>query len=168
MMQITNQMNRKSAHSTGSTLKTACVTLGLFAVLLSGCRPATPQVALPTATLFPTYQYIPPTEVPIVLTVDAQTPTPASAPSGTATFDPDKVSLGSSRYVALGCDSCHGADGKGTAKGKSVIGLTMSADDFLTLMRTGGKMGSTHQYSANRLSDTGSGNLYLYLLSLSQ
>ncbi|MHB8627415.1 MAG: c-type cytochrome [Aggregatilineales bacterium] len=143
--------------------KTSFVTVSLLVLMLTACRPAAKETA-PTITPFPTYDYVQPSEAPIVLTGAAQTPTTSSA----QTLDPDKVALGKSRYVALTCGTCHGDDGKGTDKGASLVGLTLSQDDFITLLRTGGKMGSAHQYSANRLSDTGGEALYFYILSLSQ
>ena len=141
----------------------AVIIAGLFILMLAACRPAATQ-APPTITPFPVYYYASPTPQPVFLTEAVQTP----APGGTPTLDPDKVALGQSRYTALACDSCHGADGKGTDKGSSLIGMTMTQDDFITFLRTGGKMGSAHEYASNRLSDTGAGNLYLYILSLSQ
>ena len=143
--------------------KSSFVAVSLLFLLLTACRGA-PIPALPTATPFPTYIYVAPTEAPIILTGAAETPTPSTAQA----LDPAKVELGKGRYVALTCGSCHGDDGKGTAKGSSLLTMTLSAADFVTLLRTGGKMGIDHQYSANRMSDTGAENLYLYLLSLSQ
>src|SRR5258707_14897263 len=121
--------------------KASFTTLSLLALLLVACRPASTEI-LPTLTPFPTYDYIPPSEAPVELTVVARMPTT----SATQTFDPGKVELGKSRYVALTCGSCHGDDGKGTDNGPAVVGMTLSQDDFITLLRTGGKMGSAHQY----------------------
>jgi hypothetical protein len=135
----------------------------LLIFVLAACRPAATQTP-PTATPFPVFNYVSPTPQSVFLTEAVQSPTPGGSP----TLDPDKVSLGQGRYVALACDSCHGADGKGTDKGSSLIGMTMSQDDFITLLRSGGKMGSSHQYSSNRLSEAGGENLYVYVLSLSQ
>ena len=137
--------------------------MGLFALVLAACRPAATPTP-PTTTPFPVFNYVSPTPQSVFLTDSAETP----IPGGTPTLDSAKVALGQSRYTALACDSCHGADGKGTDKGSSLIGMSLNQDDFITFLRSGGKMGSSHQYAANRLSDTGAGNLYLYVLSLGQ
>ena len=143
--------------------KISLVAVSLLFLLLSACRGAATPIP-PTATPFPTYVYVPPTEAPLILTGAADTPTPGTAQA----LDPAKVDLGKGRYVALACGSCHGDDARGTAKGSSLLTMTFSEADFVTLLRTGGKMGSDHQYSSNRISDTGAENLYVYLRSLSQ
>jgi mono/diheme cytochrome c family protein len=118
----------------------------------------------PTQTMFPTYQFVAPTEAPQMATLAAATS--AANTSNQTALDPDKVALGKDRYTALQCDSCHGANGEGTDKGSALTALTMSEDDFISFMRSGGKVGSSHQYNTNKLSENGGKNLYQYLLSL--
>jgi mono/diheme cytochrome c family protein len=66
----------------------------------------------------------------------------------------------------LECGKCHGANGEGAADGPALIGLTLDEEDFISFLHSGGKLGSEHQYSTNRLSDSGGRNLSHYLLSL--
>ncbi len=141
--------------------KTSAIVLSLLVLLLSACRAAVTETA-PTPTAFPTFSYIAPTVAAPVLTVGAEEATASS----TLTLDPDKIELGKSRYVALECGSCHGDDGKGTDKGPALAGTKLSQDEFINVLRTGGKLGNQHLYSTNRLSDAGGKNLYLYILSL--
>src|SRR5581483_319770 len=129
----------------------------------SGGSTAVPTVPQATLTPFPTYSFTQPTEAPVVVTVAAAT-LPAS---GTQVLDAEKVALGKGRYEALDCGSCHGADAKGTDKGKALVPNKLTEDQFIDFLRTGGKLGNAHLYSTNRLSDAGGKNLYLYILSLS-
>ena len=118
----------------------------------------------PTQTLFPTYQFVARTEAPQMATLAAATS--AASSSNQTALDPEKVSRGKGRYEALECNSCHGANGEGTDKGSALTALTMSEDDFISFMRSGGSVGTSHQYNTNRLSQSGGTNLYQYLLSL--
>ncbi len=135
--------------------------LSLLVFLLSACRAAVTETA-PTPTAFPTFSYVAPTVAAPVLTVGAEEATASS----TLTPDPDKIELGKSRYVALDCGSCHGTKGEGTAKGPALAGTKLTQDEFINMLRTGGKLGNDHLYSTNRLSDSGGKNLYLYVVSL--
>ncbi|MBL8117472.1 MAG: cytochrome c, partial [Anaerolineae bacterium] len=81
-------------------------------------------------------------------------------------LDPQAVERGKGRYEALECATCHGAAGEGTDDGASLITSTLNETDFISFMRSGGSIGPDHQYSTNRLSETGGKNLYQYLLSL--
>lgn len=138
------------------------ITIMLLGLALSACRPAQPATPQATPTAFPTYGFVPPTEAPSIVTIAAETATAVS----TQALDPDKVALGKSRYVALECGSCHGDQGQGTAKGSVLAGTKMTEDEFISFLRSGGKLGNDHLYSTNRLSDAGGKNLYLYVLSL--
>ncbi len=97
-------------------------------------------------------------------TVAAQT---AAAQGSSAGLDPQAVERGHDRYVALQCGSCHGENGEGTDQGSALAGTALSQADFISFLRSGGTVGSSHQYSTNRLSDSGGRNLYQYVLSLS-
>lgn len=136
----------------------------ILVLLLAACGGAaapTSTVVLPTPTLFPTYQFVMPTAPSQLATARA-----TSVPAGDAALDAQAVERGSGRYEALECGECHGAQGEGTDDGSALTALAMSEEEFISFMRSGGDLGSEHQYSTNRLSDTGGRNLYQYLLSL--
>ncbi|MBZ0286528.1 MAG: hypothetical protein K8I30_02860 [Anaerolineae bacterium] len=117
-----------------------------------------------TQTPFPTYQFVAPTQPPQMATLAAST---AAAGTGSQTaLDPEKVSRGKDRYTALECDTCHGENGEGTDDGSALTVFAMSEDDFIGFMRSGGDVGTSHQYNTNKLSASGGQNLYQYLLSL--
>jgi mono/diheme cytochrome c family protein len=143
------------------------ILLALFLpVVLMSCNSApeaTSTPVLPTLTLFPTFQFNAPTQPPQLATVAAAT---AAAASGEGqSLDPERVSRGHDRYIALECSSCHGENGEGTDEGVALVDMTLSEEDFITLLRSGGSIGSSHQYASNRLSDSGGRNIYQYLLS---
>jgi len=92
--------------------------------------------------------------------------TAALASNNDQSLDPERVARGQDRYEALECGLCHGANGEGTDQGSPLVGITLSEEDFITLLRSGGDVGTSHQYSSNRLSDSGGRNLYQYILSL--
>src|SRR5439155_15094656 len=128
-----------------------------------GCGPAAAtSTPFPTLTAFPTFLFTAPTEAPSVVTVAFETAT-----AGSAAVDPSLIEAGKGRYVALQCGSCHGDDAKGTDKGPALVGTKLTQDEFVNVLRTGGKLGNAHLYSTNRLSDAGGKNIYLYVLSLS-
>ncbi len=131
-----------------------------------------PTDAPPTHTPFPTFAFVEPTKAPVFeQTGDESGGSEASADDaaeGAVTLDPKKVERGLGRYEALACGSCHGAEGEGTDKAGSIQDFAMSEDDFITFVRTGGELGTEHQYSTDRLSNSGSRNLYQYLVSLAQ
>lgn len=53
-------------------------------------------------------------------------------------------------------------------EGKSLLQFSLSEEDFITFVRSGGELGPSHQFSTDRLSSSGSRNLYQYLVSLAQ
>jgi mono/diheme cytochrome c family protein len=138
-----------------------------FAACAGSQNGSSASTAIPTPTIIPTYNFVQPTEAPQIVTRSAET---ATAEAGLATavtsLDPDKVAKGRDRYTALQCNTCHGDNGEGTDKGKALTTFAMSQDDFISFMRSGGSMGSAHQYATNKLSDSGGKNLYEYLKSL--
>ena len=77
----------------------------------------------------------------------------------------DPVAEGAA-FVQANCARCHGADGSGTDDGVSLVTSTQTEAENIAFMRSGGALGTAHQYPANRLSDTGAKALYQYLLSL--
>ncbi len=130
----------------------------ILMVFIAACGGPT-ATPLPTSTTIPIYNYVSPTPNPQIATAVA-TETPQAA------VDAQVIALGRDRYVALNCAECHGDNGQGAEKGSVLVGYSASEADFVTFMRTGGKMGSAHQYAANKLSDQGAENLYAYLKSL--
>jgi mono/diheme cytochrome c family protein len=140
--------------------------IALTIAVLAACSTAATPTMSPQATVtpIPVYEYIAPTAPPQLATLAAQT---ATVPTGDDGLDPERVERGRDRYVALECASCHGENGEGLEEGTALIGFAQSEDEFVSFMRSGGTMGAEHQYSTNRLSDTGGRNLYQYLLSLS-
>jgi mono/diheme cytochrome c family protein len=145
----------------------AYLLIGLILPLtLISCSPApaaSPTPVRPTLTPFPTYQFVPPTQPPQLATLAGT----AATSNGDPSLDPERVTRGQDRYTALECGTCHGANGEGTDQGSMLAGTTLSEEDFVSFLRSGGNVGSSHQYSTNRLSDSGGRNLYQYILSLS-
>jgi len=133
----------------------------LVALILAACGGGSAGV-IPTQTIIPTYNFVQPTTVAGVETTVA-TSEATAAPAG---LDPEVVARGKARYDALACATCHGANGEGTDKAGSLATSTLSEGDFITFMRSGGKVGPTHQFATNRLSISGGAALYQYLLSL--
>ena len=154
----------------------------------------TSSTAIPTNTPIPTYGIALPTSMLVVSTAEstseatppadstaeatAEASTEATAVAAVSTeatavaavstsLDPALVERGKGRYEALDCASCHGVGGAGTDQGKILVGLTQTEAEFLSFMRSGGTLGTLHQYPANRLSDSGAAALYQYLMSLS-
>ena len=128
----------------------------------------------PTRTPFPTFAFIEPTKPPVFNQNDeaaagaSDDDAEADATEAMIQLDPEMVKRGLGRYQALECAACHGTGGEGTEAGDSLLGFALSEEDFVTFMRSGGRLGPDHQYSTNRLSNSGSRNLYQYLVSLAQ
>ena len=136
------------------------ILLCLFLILLlAACGDPTPDITSePTRTPFPTFEFVAPTNPPVFNT----TPSAQNSTSG----DTEQIERGRGRYEALECGTCHGENGEGTAEGSSLLEFAMSETDFISFMRSGGTIGSSHQYSTDRLSERGSQALYQYLVSL--
>ena len=122
----------------------------------------------PTKTLFPTYSYVEPTNPPAFNQSAESTEEATEEAELTVVLDPKLVERGLGRYEALECGVCHGVNGEGTADIVGLDQLALAEDAFVTFMRSGGTIGSSHQYSTDRLSTNGASNLYQYLVSLSQ
>ena len=118
---------------------------------------------LPTAKPFPSYVFQEPTTLPQFANIAA---TEAKNAAQSATVAPPLVERGKGRWDALACGTCHGDKGEGTPKGSALAGTKLNETDFLTFLRTGGTVGSSHLYAQNKLSESGAHNLYLYVLSL--
>ena len=145
------------------------VGLLLTAFILAACGAADSSTATPrpTSTPFPTFAFVEPTKPP-VFDQDDEAADDAPADEAAIQLDPKKVERGLGRYEALACADCHGEGGVGGEDGKSLLDFALSEEDFITFMRSGGSLGPAHQYSTNRLSNSGSRNLYQYLVSLAQ
>ena len=131
----------------------------ILTFILAACGTPTPDVTSePTKTPFPTFEFVAPTNPPAF--------NATTAAQDAATPDAELIDRGRGRYEALECGVCHGANGEGTAEGSSLLEFAMSETDFISFMRSGGTIGSSHQYSTDRLSERGSQSLYLYLISL--
>ena len=157
----------------GRTLATlSCL---IFAALVAaacggdGPAGAAPTDEPPTQTPFPTFAYVEPTKPPEFEQTGEETPSASDESADDAvSLDPKRVERGLGRYVALECGACHGEAGEGSDDGSSLLGFSLSEDEFITFVRSGGDLGPSHQYSTDRLSNSGSRNLYEYLLSLAQ
>ncbi len=135
--------------------------------MLAACSPSSStseSTVVPTNTTIPTFSFDEPTAAPSVATAAAT----LAAEGGAQGLDLEAVERGKNRYEVLECGSCHGANGEGTDKGGALTALALSEEEFISFMRSGGELGADHQYSTNRLSESGGRNLYQYLLSLQQ
>jgi mono/diheme cytochrome c family protein len=135
--------------------------LGLTAACSSTPAP-TDTARLLTPTTIPTFQFVQRTAAPQIATLAVAT----VIVDDTVGLDPERVARGKDRYEALECASCHGANAEGSDDGSALIESSLNEEDFISFLRSGGTVGSSHQYSTNRLSDGGSRNLYIYIRSL--
>jgi mono/diheme cytochrome c family protein len=122
-------------------------------LLLTACAPAVP--------ITPTLN-VRVTEAPRVLTI---APAPETPMPGR--FDPQRVAQGQTRYQTLECSVCHGLNGRGTSRGPALVGMSLGEQDFMNILRSGGKLGANHVYSTSRLSNEDGNSLYIYILSFS-
>ena len=143
----------------------------LIMLALSACgggNQAAPTEPPPTATPFPTFAFVEPTKPPVFAATSAATPAAEATAADAVALDPKLVDRGRGRYEALDCASCHGENGAGIDGDKSLLDFALSEDDFITFMRSGGALGTDHQFSTDRLSNSGSRNLYQYLVSIAR
>ena len=64
------------------------------------------------------------------------------------------------------CAECHGEDAAGTDQASSLVGLSLSEDDFEDLIRTGGELGPEHLFGSTKVSPDGLSAVFAYLTSL--
>ncbi len=64
------------------------------------------------------------------------------------------------------CVECHGVGAKGSDEASSLVGLTLSEDEFEDLIRTGGELGPDHLFGSTKISPDGLRAVYAYLTSL--
>ena len=159
-------------------IRTSClqavVMLTVGTLLLAACgggssQPtATPTSPPPTVTPFPTFAFVEPTKAPVFEQSGDEDAEDGESDDLAVELDPKLVGRGRGRFEALECGNCHGANGEGTDLGKSLLDFDLTEEDFVTFMRSGGELGTVHQFSTDRLSNSGSRNLYQYLLSIAQ
>ena len=143
----------------------------LLSLALSACggaSQATPTKPPPSPTPFPTFAFVEPTKPPVFAATTEPTPAAVATAEDAIALDPKLVDRGRGRYEALDCAGCHGESGEGIDGDKSLLDFALSEDDFITFMRSGGALGTDHQFSTDRLSNSGSRNLYHYLVSLAR
>ncbi len=150
----------------------AILLLTLLALLTSGCGASQPTSAPtdppPTVTPFPTFAFVEPTKAPVFEQTGEDATAPDAGAEDALELDPKLVERGRGRYVALECGNCHGENGEGAEQAKGLLDFDLSEDDFITFVRSGGVLGTRHQFSTDRLSNSGSRNLYQYLVSIAQ
>ena len=64
------------------------------------------------------------------------------------------------------CAECHGEGATGTDQASSLVGLTLSEDEFEDLIRTGGELGPDHLFGSTKISPDGLSAVFAYLTSL--
>ena len=64
------------------------------------------------------------------------------------------------------CAECHGEGAAGTDQASSLVGLTLSEDEFEDLIRTGGELGPDHLFGSTKISPDGLSAVFAYLTSL--
>ncbi len=64
------------------------------------------------------------------------------------------------------CAECHGEGAAGTDQASTLVGLTLSEDEFEDLLRTGGELGPDHLFGSTKISPDGLKAVYAYLISL--
>lgn len=143
----------------------------LLALALAACGGGEKGEPRPTSTPIPLFREVPPTTVPLLETAAATVQ--ASGSTGPQ-INPTAVARGATNWERLQCASCHGEHGEGGVgeingiQAPSLLNLTLTEEEFIDWLRTGGSLGNAHLFSTDRLSDSGGRNLYQYVLSLSQ
>lgn len=64
------------------------------------------------------------------------------------------------------CAECYGEDAAGTDQASSLVGLTLSEDDFEDLIRTGGELGPDRLFGSTKISPDVLSAVFAYLTSL--
>lgn len=99
------------------------------------------------------------------LTQTVQITQATQASSGAA---PD-LQRGEAAYTKNKCGDCHGANGEGVPdKGNTLVGMTLTLQEFDAVLRTGGGLGNTHIFGRSAVSPSGMEALYAYTQSLGQ
>ena len=140
----------------------------MMALTACGGNDGATSVPKPTTPPLPVYENVEPTIPPVFQNTESTEEAASVESTDTVELDPKLVERGLGRYEALECGICHGVDGVGTDEIDGLLEFSWNEDSFVTFMRSGGTIGSSHQYSTDRLSKSGAANLYLYLVSLAQ
>lgn len=91
--------------------------------------------------------------------------TTTNASTQTTTLSPD-LTRGEATYTKNKCGDCHGMAGEGvTEKGKALTDISLTAEEFDNLLRTGGGLGNSHIFGRSAVSPSGMQALYLYVQS---
>ncbi len=64
------------------------------------------------------------------------------------------------------CAECHCEGAAGTDQASSLVGLSLSENDFEDLIRTGGELGPDHLFGSTKVSPDGLSAVFAYLTSL--
>ncbi len=134
--------------------------LCLLSLLLAGCTGSTssePVQVLPTPTM-PVARF---TAVAGELNEAAVVATQEQSQAAAAVTTGDLEA--GQRVYANRCAECHGANRQGTAEGRALTTLDMTADEFLRLLRTGGELGNDHLFGPTKISNPGIESLFAYL-----
>ncbi len=132
----------------------------------SSSSPSAP--GLSAAPTMPSGQFTAVGEQSVMTTTTTLTTTSSSttATSETTAASAD-LSRGEAAYTKNKCGDCHGAAGEGVAdKGKALTDMSLTADEFDNLLRTGGGLGNSHIFGRSAVSPSGMQALYLYVQSL--
>jgi cytochrome c553 len=134
------------------------VSISMAILMLAACNSDEKATPLPTVTPIPYFDQEDPTEAPLIATAAA-----ATAPE----IDSTAVARGEHNWERLECFTCHGENGEGTDDAPALAETTLTEDEFIDQLRTGGTLGNDHLFSTDRLSNSGSKYLYQFVLSLS-
>ena len=149
------------------------IIVAMLLSLLAACGSGDDSDGRPTSTQVPRFaQVATSTESPDMATAIATEVADDDGDSETV-INPTSVARGLRSWDNLECASCHGENGEGGAdeingtQAPSLLEMTLSEDEFIDWLRTGGTLGNDHLFSTDRLSNSGGKNLYQYILSLS-
>lgn len=116
-----------------------------------------------------TARFAQPTTIISITTSSAVTSTAVVTGTPEPAVAPEDLERGAKLYASKGCADCHGAQGEGVAdKGSAVAGIQLDEEQFVDVMRTGGKgeLGNDHIYGPNAISPGGLSAMYAWIKSL--
>jgi mono/diheme cytochrome c family protein len=141
------------------------LTLLLIGFALVGCGQR--QAAGPTPTPPPTVTPLSAAfQQPTTIIKEADSTTKSAEPAPTPTA---ALSRGETIYTNRNCGDCHGPQGEGVQdKGQPLVGTALTAEEFETILRTGGQgsLGNDHLYGTQSISPSGMAALYDFIKSL--
>jgi len=92
--------------------------------------------------------------VTLGVALQAQTQAPAGGPA-------QAIADGQGNFTKVGCETCHGPAGRGTAAGPRIAGTTRAVADFIAYVRK--PVGTMPPHPANLVSDQQLTNIHAYL-----